>query len=263
MTLWDVESRSVRQGPFSVGSSAVAVSFSADGTTLATAGPTGVKLWDVATGAELKGVGDSNPADDVAFSPTEPFVAFVRAQGVAGGDAQIWNMTERSRIAALQVNPSAPNEYRFSDRYAIAFGPDGRMLATAGDEPLVHIWDAKSGKLIREFDQNVGGVATLAFSSDGKTLAISGLDPVTSLWDVASGTQIGPKLPTGSRKTMLDQSPDGRHLLTTAANGQGVVWDINPESWKQRACDLANRTLTREEWDEFLPGRPYKPACTP
>jgi WD40 repeat protein/tRNA A-37 threonylcarbamoyl transferase component Bud32 len=263
MTLWDVESRSVRQGLFSAGSSAVGVSFSADGATLAAAGPTGVELWDVATGAELEGVGDGNPVDDVAFSPTEPLVAFVRAQGVAGGDAQIWDIAERSRTATLQLNPSDPLEYRYADRFAIAFGPDGRMLATAGDEPLVHIWDVKSHKLIREFEQNVGGVAALAFSSDGRTLAISGFDPVASLWDVTTGTQIGPRLPTGNRKTMVDQSPDGRHLLTTAANGQGVVWDINPESWKRRACDLANRTLTRAEWSEFLPGRPYEPACTP
>ena len=27
------------------------------------------------------------------------------------------------------------------------------------------------------------------------------------------------------------------------------------------ACDLANRTLTHEEWEEVLPGRPYEPAC--
>ena len=32
---------------------------------------------------------------------------------------------------------------------------------------------------------------------------------------------------------MLDLSPDGRQLLMTAANGQGAVWDIDPESWKR------------------------------
>lgn len=261
MTLWDVESRSVWREPASAGSAAVAVSFSSDGATLATAGPSGVKLWDVASGTELEGVGDGRPADDVALSPTEPLVAFVRAEGLGGGDAEIWDVAERSRIAALQINAGDPFEYRFADTHAVAFSPDGRMLATAGDEPLVHLWDVESGDLIREFAQNVGGVATLAFSLDGKTLVISGLDPVASLWDVATGTQIGPRLPAGSRKTMLDLSADGRHLLTTAANGQGAVWDISPESWKRRACDLANRTLTRKEWAEFLPGRPYEPAC--
>ena len=60
---------------------------------------------------------------------------------------------------------------------------------------------------------------------------------------------------------MIDLSPDGRHLLETHGNGQGAVWDVDPESWERRACDLANRTLTREEWEEFLPGRPYEPAC--
>jgi WD40 repeat protein len=257
-TLWDVESRSLRQGPFRVGSSAVGVSFSADGTTLATASPDGVKLSDVATGAVLRGVG-GNSADDVAFSPTGPLVAFVGSAG-EGGNAEIWDVGHRSLVATLQSNADAP--YRAGGAAALAFSPDGQMLATAGDEPLVHVWDVNTGKLIREFEQNVGGVLTLEFSSDGQSLAISGLDPVASLWDVATGTQIGPRLPAGSRSMMLDQSPDGHDLLTTAANGQGVVWDIDAESWKQRACDLANRTLTRAEWEEFLPGQPYEPACT-
>ncbi len=32
----------------------------------------------------------------------------------------------------------------------------------------------------------------------------------------------------------------------TADNGEGAVWDIDPESWARRACAVANRTLTRE-----------------
>jgi hypothetical protein len=47
----------------------------------------------------------------------------------------------------------------------------------------------------------------------------------------------------------------------TSANGQGAVWDVDPASWARRACALANRTLTREAWHEFLAGRPYEPAC--
>ncbi len=101
----------------------------------------------------------------------------------------------------------------------------------------------------------------MEFSPDGRILAVSGWENVASLWDVASGAQIGPRLTAGSRRTSLDLSPDGRRLLTTYGNGQGAVWDIDPESWARRACSLANRTLTRKEWEEFLPGRPYEPAC--
>jgi hypothetical protein len=56
-------------------------------------------------------------------------------------------------------------------------------------------------------------------------------------------------------------SADGRQLLMTSANGEGAVWDIDVKSWTRRACGLANRRLSREEWATFLPGRPYAPAC--
>jgi hypothetical protein len=60
---------------------------------------------------------------------------------------------------------------------------------------------------------------------------------------------------------MMDLSSDGGRLLMTADNGQGVVWDVDQRSWARRACEIANRTLTREEWERFLPGRPFEPAC--
>ena len=51
----------------------------------------------------------------------------------------------------------------------------------------------------------------------------------------------------------MDLSSDGRRLLITSADGTGAVWDIDPESWARRACELANRTLTRDEWERVPP----------
>jgi WD40 repeat protein len=268
-TIWDVESRSLQHGPFYVTSYAVGVSISADGTMLATAGGYGVQLWDVATGASLGSIGDGRNAGDVAFSPTEPLVAFV-VDGYlqsGGGDAEIWGVGPGRRQDEVVQGGSLVTTVHIDDHagvlgWAVAFSADGRMLATSGIDALVHLWDVRSGKLIREIEQNVGNaVWALEFTPDGRTLAISGGDSFASLWDVATGAQIGPRLGAGSRESMLDLSPDGRDLLITSGNGQGAIWRIDPESWPQRACALANRTLTREEWDEFLPGRPYEPAC--
>jgi WD40 repeat protein len=143
----------------------------------------------------------------------------------------------------------------------VALSPDGRILAVGGFGSTVRLVDIHTGKLVRELDQGGAGAFTLEFSPDGRVLAVSGFEPVASLWDVATGTQIGPRLTAGDRRAMLDLSSDGRRLLMTLGNGQGAVWDVDPKSWAQRACALANRTLTREEWEEFLPGRPYDPAC--
>ncbi len=261
-TIWDVASRSLRT-PFALGvdSYALGVSISADGTAFATAGGRGVAVRDVGAGAVLAVVGDGDAAGGVAFSPTEPLVAFARegTRGAGQGDAEIWSVPDDSRVGILR--PVGDGEDYFLG-WAVAFSPDGRLLASPRDNGSVGIWDVHTGRLVREIEPNVGAaVLGLDFSPDGRTLAVSGGDSFASLWDVATGSQIGPRLTAGGRGATIDFSPDGRHLLETHANGRGAVWDVDPESWKRRACGVANRVLTREEWEEFLPGRAYRPAC--
>jgi WD40 repeat protein/tRNA A-37 threonylcarbamoyl transferase component Bud32 len=256
LTLWDVRSRSRLQGPVDAAGGALrgGVSFGPDGATLATSGDFGVNLWDVATGAsrgEISyeaaiGYGSTN---DLAFSADGAMIAFARP---SQGGAEVWDVAKRSLVAAMGDQ---------DEDFSVALSPDGRMLAVGGFGRVVRLWDVRTRKLVHKLDQGGNGAFTLEFSPDGRTLAVSGFEPVASLWDVGTGTQIGPQLTAGDRRTMIDLSPDGRRLVETHGNGKGAVWDVDPESWERRACDLANRTLTRKEWEEFLPSRPYEPAC--
>jgi WD40 repeat protein/tRNA A-37 threonylcarbamoyl transferase component Bud32 len=254
LTLWDLSSRSRLHGPLSAGGGTVlagGLSFSPDGATLATASEVGVQLWDVATGAGLGTIGNGE-AGDLANSADGAMIAFARPDR---GGAEVWDAATRTLIVALAG--TLPPFFDLS----VALSPDGHLLAVGGFGRVVRLWDVRTRKLVHELDQGGNGAFTLEFSPDGRTLAVSGFEPVASLWDVGTGTQIGPQLTAGDRRTMIDLSPDGRHLLETHGNGQGAVWDVDPESWERRACALANRTLTREEWEEFLPGRVYEPAC--
>ena len=255
LTLWDVGSRSRLHEPYPAGGGTLlpGVSFSPDGATLATASELGVLLWDVATGASLTVTG-SWDVSDLAFSADGEMIAFARPEQ---GGAEVWDVATRSLIVDVE-GLTPPPDWDLS----VALSPEGRMLAVGGFGSVVYLWDVRTGKLVRELDQGGYGAFALEFSPDGRTLAVSGFEPVASLWDVATGTQIGPRLSAGDRRTMIDLSPDGRLLLETHGNGEGAVWDVDPESWERRACSLANRTLTPEEWEEFLPGRPYEPTCT-
>jgi WD40 repeat protein len=254
LTIWNVRSRSRLHGPLYAGSPSIvlAVGFSPDGATLATASSDlGLRLWDVATGDSLDVLGFGGGASDLAFSADGAMIASVPSQG----GAEVWDVATRTSIATFDGAPG-------NEDSSVALSPDGHFVAVGGFGRVVRVWDVRTRKLLHELDQGGNGAFTLEFSPDGRTLAISGFEPVASLWDVATGAQIGPQLTAGDRRTMIDLSSDGRQMLEVHGNGQGAVWDVDPESWKRRACDLANRTLTREEWEEFLPGRLYEPACT-
>jgi serine/threonine protein kinase/WD40 repeat protein len=257
VTLWDVGSRSrlLHERINDIDFPWVGLDFSPNGTTLAVTAGSGVRLLDVATGSSLGEIGAGvRPGTDPAFSADGTMIA--TARGTVGG-ADVWDVATGASIATVDE----PQSTEQVDWTVVALSPDGRTLAVGGTPRIVRLVDVRTGKLLHELDTAGAGALSLEFSPDGRTLAVSGFEAVASLWDVATGTQIGPRLTAGSRRMLLDLSPDGRRLLMTLSNGEGAVWDIDPESWKQRACAIANRTLTHEEWEEFLPGRPYEPAC--
>jgi WD40 repeat protein len=185
----------------------------------------------------------------VAFSANGHLVAFAES-GSGFPRAQVWGVDKRSRIAEVSGGDEG-------DALAVALSPDGSIVAVGGYGRAVRVWDVRTGKLLHALD--AGGAEALEFSQDGRILAVSGKR--ASLWDVATGIQIGPALTGGTRSAMMDLSSDGRRLLITSADGKGAVWDVDPQSWARRACALAHRTLTRDEWQRFLPGRSYEPAC--
>jgi WD40 repeat protein len=224
---------------------------SPDGATLITAGLLGVQTWDVESGTESGGATRTPAAQGLSLSADGALAAITTMDG-----AEVWNIGANSRVAVLPGDVDA-------DEYSTALSPDGRTVAVGGFGRFVRLWDVASRALRQELDLVGGSSLTIEFSPDGSFLATAG-----ALWDVETGTRIGPTLARSSgqghefeNKLMMDVSPDGHRLLLSERDGLITVWDIDPVSWAQRACALANRTLTPVEWDRFLPGRPYEPAC--
>jgi WD40 repeat protein len=210
-------------------------------------------VWDASTGRVVQSFprpGDSEVA--VAWSPNGRMLA---AAG-AGGAVSVWRTTDWKPLATLHADTSWAS--------GVTFSPDGSLLAASRlDARAVTLWNATTWKPEGVLP-SPAIVASIAFDARGATLATADLDDNVRLWDIASLRQIGSPLPgpqCGQCLSVAGFNPSGSQLVAVYANGAGLVWDTDPELWKQRACAVAGRTLTREEWQELLPGRSYRPAC--
>ena len=155
----------------------------------------------------------------------------------------------------------------------IAFSPDGRILATSSDDLIIMLWDVATGQQIGQRLQGHGGaVGFITFSPDSTILASGGsseylaggrIEGQVILWDVATGRQIGsPLTPDGGYTVRaLDFDAEGRRLVSGSDLGVVVVWDVDVGSWRERACRVANRNLTSQEWIQFFGDEPYRETC--
>jgi WD40 repeat protein len=115
----------------------------------------------------------------------------------------------------VAANPPAPVA-------ALAFSPNGRMLAIAGTDSTVRLWDVATAK---QHGQALTGAGTdLQFSPDGKVVATGGVGTSVHLWDVATGKAHGQ--PVGVVGSVFRFSPDGKLLAAVDAGYTVRLWDV-------------------------------------
>src|SRR5207248_7728382 len=73
---------------------------------------------------------------------------------------------------------------------AVAFSPDGTVLASASRDKTIKLWDVRTGRLERTLTEHTADVYDVTFSPKGDLLASGGKDRTIRLWDARTGTVI-------------------------------------------------------------------------
>jgi WD40 repeat protein/DNA-binding SARP family transcriptional activator len=274
------------------------VHFSPDGTLLGVAGSKYAVVWDVRTGRITKtfsvGTGQTRGSNAVAFSPDSRVMAVADTGNAIG----LYDLRTGEPTTKLPGDDGTPLAIRFSpdgtllasatlsgnvDLWDVAsgklwarvsngsdgaydstvsFSPDGKLLAIGDTAGNVVIWDVTKHRPVGSpLAGQIVSVNSVDFDRSGQMLVTMSSDGNLRLWDVASRKLIGAPIPVwdgggGSAEFF----PDGKHVLAVFGPS-GVIWNVNPTAWEAQACRTAHRDLTRQEWNDFLGQRGYRPVC--
>jgi WD40 repeat protein/DNA-binding SARP family transcriptional activator len=127
---------------------------------------------------------------------------------------QLWDIATRQPLAV-------PFSGHTASVNAVAFSPDGKLLATGGNDHLVVLHDPRTGATVGSPLSIDSEVYSLAFSPDSSRLAVGAQGQNAFVFDVRTGLQAG-SLNAGDISAVAF-SPDGSRLVT--ASGAAIVWD--------------------------------------
>ncbi|MHC1763568.1 MAG: protein kinase [Verrucomicrobiia bacterium] len=113
---------------------------------------------------------------------------------------------------------------------ALAFSPDGTLLASAGtlSETVIKLWAVDSGKEVGRLTGHRSWVSSLLFGADGRTLVSAGGDQTIRFWDVVTHSETAVYQGHLSDVFALACAPDGSMLVSGAGDGSVLAWNVRP-----------------------------------
>ncbi|MDM8555742.1 TIR domain-containing protein [Desulfococcaceae bacterium HSG7] len=127
---------------------------------------------------------------------------------------------------------------------AVAFSPDETMLAGAGADNKLRLWDVKSGEELVIFEAHTNEVSSVAFSANGKILISGSLDNTICLWDVRRGTKMKQFEYHKDWVRSVACSPEDNILASGSWDFTIRLWDLEKKELIKILNGHTNRVIT-------------------
>jgi WD40 repeat protein len=138
---------------------------------------------------------------------------------LTGTTALVWGRAQAVNLKHFEPNGIA----------ALAFSPSGKILATAGVDDSLRLWDVATEKELRSTKAHVGGVFAVAFAAGGRLVISAGADGVIRLWDSDTLKERGQLRGHEKAVTCLALARDGYMLASGSLDKTVRLWHLGKQ----------------------------------
>ncbi len=194
------------------------LAFRPDGAELAIGGYHEVTIWDPSTGKLLRRIpGLAQRTQGLAYNADGSVLAI--AGGTPGESGELVLADPRGTQPPRFV-ASAPDIL-----LAVAFSPDGSLVATSGADRTLRVHEVASGKELCQVKQFADWVTGVAFDREGSTVAGSSSDKLVKVFDARTGKLLTTYIGHGEPVLAVAFDPDSTRAISAGADRKLHVWD--------------------------------------
>lgn len=249
--IWDVATGSASPPFLGHSGPVLAATFSPDGSLVASASQDQrVLLWDPQSLREIdikEALGTNTGPKSIASGGSGSNVGGAARGPVSDSRSNLPVAATRPSIADPTGSVIATLRGHAAAVRSVQFSTDGRLLASAGYDNVVALWDVGQQRLLKKFRGHAGRVSSARFAPGDERIISASLDRQVKVWGIARYEELkvlGGRSLRGHQDSILGAafSPDGKQVVTASRDRTAIAWD----------ADSGRQLRTFEEGHKFL-----------
>ena len=207
-----------------------AVAFSPDGNAIATSGYHEINLWKFADGTiDRRLTGLAERIYEIAYSKDGKWLATASGDPGQFGSVKLWTAEPGGGGKPVRDLLESTDSV-----FAIAFSPDSKLVAAAGADRAIRVWEVDSGKLVTTIEDHADWILDIAFSPDGHRLASASRDKTCKVFDIVKKESLVTFPGHAAPVQTVRFSPDGKLVVSGGDDNLVRFWNPDDEAKQVR-----------------------------